>query len=624
MADNNNTDEFRLDLDSKEFIQQALDAHAAIIKLGTGEELTGLVEGLLSAGAAVGAIGAAIYVWKAGFEAILDAEKLRMVGAQFDDLTKKAGLFGGDLIEQLKESSKGWVEETELMKHADKALLELQVGFEKLPEIMSIAKDRTNVYGGTVLENFDKINNAVATGTTRQLRHLGIIIDQEKAYRDYASSIGATVDTLSLAGKQQAVLNAVLDDQKKKMFDSHEELLKYTSEWERFKTNVSELKEAFILFFHDAIVPVGEGLAKIVNSYFALVKFNNDLGVAIGGAFRKYVLGIEEAKQGLGDLMQAERKHDQSIAETAKASTVDLEKQKKQRAEVAKDMAELDSELVKEQMKNLTTIEEGTAAYHAHLAQEGAKVQAQIDQVRAKQSQGLLTAAQADQEIVKLNALKNAKMKVDDAALWKEQQKALDNYVKHSQGAFDAVGRSFKKASLEAQHDIQTGMKFGDTAVKSFSKNATSNMEAWGAGTKSATEAIGGMFAGMAGDMASQYGEMMMLAAIWPPNPPAFAAGVALVALGGYLKSLGGSSGSSASAPSGGGGESPSTAPAANAGVQGPTSAAANTAQQHKSVTLQIQGHMFMNDQTQRWLVDQIRAAADATDFKIQSVGGGL
>jgi hypothetical protein len=33
---------------------------------------------------------------------------------------------------------------------------------------------------------------------------------------------------------------------------------------------------------------------------------------------------------------------------------------------------------------------------------------------------------------------------------------------------------------------------------------------------------------------------------------------------------------------------------------------------------------MFGSDDTRRWLVDQIRASSDATDFKIQSVGGGL
>ena len=626
MADDTSSDTFRLDLDASAFVDEVLRAQTSISQLGNSEALSGLVEGFLSAGAAVGALGVALFAAKEAADLIFDAERIQQVNAEFETLSRNAGVYSDTLKAGLVESSKGWVDETTLMQAANKAMIGLEVGVDKLPDLMKIAQQATAVMGGTAVDNFNMIAKAVESGNTRQLRHLGIIIDQQKAYRDFATSMGITVNELSQAGKQQAVLNAVLEQGNEKLPKGSDDLLRFTSIWNQFKTTVTEVKEGLTLLFYQAITPVLEGVGKIAKAYSDLQTKLVNFGVSIGKLYRG---GTTEASKGLGDLHKADDQLAQQEITHEKISKdifVDKVKRAKDEADFKKELASIDQQLLQQELGNMTSVEEATRVYHAQLAQQGAAVQAQIDQVRAKVAAGTLTQAQADQEIVKLNELKNKKMEADDAQLHQLQSQALDQYVAHSETAFDGIGRAFSATAQKNKIAMSDMGTFGSNTVAAFSKSATSNIQAWGAGTKSATQAIEGMFAGMAGDMASQYGQMMMLAAIWPPNPPAFAAGVALVALGGYLSSLGGggsttSSAASVAAPT----AQVAIPPATGVATQAPTSAAATTAANGpNSVNLIIQGHMFANDQTARWIVDQVRSAADATDFKIQSVGGGL
>lgn len=627
MADNNETDVFKIDLDITAFLEKSLEAKGAIADLGNAESLSALTEGLLSAGAAVGAIGAAIFAWKEGFELILDAEKIAQVNQQFDILAGNAGLFGDKLKEALKDASKGWVDDVTLMQSANKALVELETGYEKIPALMELARKATQVMGGDTVQNFEAITRAVASGQTRQLRSLGLIVDQQKAYQDYAASIGVTSEELSQAGRQQAILNAVLEQSKTKFGDQIQDVRVVTNEWNKFKAQIIEFKDAFAQAFYNVVVPAANAGIAAIKKYFEFEQKAVDLGSRFVQWNKELIFGVQARASGMGELQKAENavaQAEQKRMEAHKANPVDPAKRAKQEADVKKELAALDGQIVNEQTQYLETVEEATKAYYQSLAQEGAKVQSEIDQVRAKLAQGQITSAQANQEITRLNTLKNLKMQKDDQALWNAQDKALQRYVQNSESAFDAVGRTFKKNALEAQHDIANGMKFGEGAVKSFSQRSVSSIEAWGAGTKSATDAIEGMFAGMAGDMASQYGEMMMLAAVWPPNPPAFAAGVALVALGGFLKGIAGGGGASTPSSSAGAPGAVPTLTQDTTSAPGPAGAAAQTAVQQKSMTLIVQGHVLSGDQSARWLVEQIRNAADVTDFKIQSVGGGL
>lgn len=691
MADDNSTD-FKLNLDSSEFIASAKEAQEAISSIGDVESLSALLPAIASIGLAFAPIIVSVLAVKEAFDATFDAENIRAVGAQFEILSKQAGSVSSTLIEGLKESSKGWIDETSLMQDANKALAGLQISGESLVGIMDMARKTAAIMGGSVEENFQAIARAVETGSTRQLRHLGIIIDQQKAYKDYAVSIGVTVDALSQAGKQQAIYDALMEQNAGKFAGINTNIKENANNWQIAKAAMKEFWESVTLgidsVFGPMVTKFVSGMASIAQALkFAGIKAFGTEAQKAGqdaqwlGDHLKYVQEqiakfkfdeksvnpevVANAKIQLAELNKELQMTEQQLnvmksksagaevygppsgaaASQALPDKVDKDKLLTQQAKFNADMGklnqqknQLDAQMTAQQVKDMTTVEEATKLYNKQLEdaeaeynQKIAQIWAERAKIKAQAQKGEITGAQAvaqykalnDQE-VKLNQLKNKAIEKDDAALAQMQQQALDNYVKKSETAYDGVARAFQATAQKNKMAMSDMGKFGESAVAAFSSSAVSNIQAFGAGTKSATDAVEGMFASMAGQMASQYGEMMMLASIWPPNPVGFAAGVALIALGGMLSSIGGGSSSSSGSTASVG--SPSSSPIS---VDNPTSNTPLTqsdqqAAPQKSVTLQVMGNVFDSSNTQRWLVDQIRAASDATDFTIQSVGGGF
>lgn len=677
MADDNDSSSFRLDLDVADFVKKAGEAKESIDGIGESEGISQLVAGLAEAGVVLGGFGLALYAIKEVIDVVFDAEKIKQTQVTFDALSTSAGVYSKTLIDGLKEASGGLVDETALMSAANQAMVKMQVGVAQLPQLMDLARNATKVMGGDVIDNFNKITQAVASGNAKQLKRIGITIDQTKAYRDYATVHGGVADALSLAGKQQAVLNAALDYGEKKLASQGESVKVSINLWQQVKVTLTEIGEVITLAFEKIAGPTvakffgglklyadqaktylvdkfGQGaeqasahadlihqkmLAAAGDLYDTQKKFEKVVAAGAGpGSINQWNQLITAKQNGL-KLIQAEYSKTQGvidkqaqdeiaqqkkIADAHKpASGFDPVKQKEQEIKAAKELNSIESALEKDELKTMTTVAQAEEHYNAQKAQQQKVI---IDQMKAIDTQvksGALTRGQAAQQEALLEKRLTIAKEKDEVALEKLREQAMAQYVAHSKNAGEGVSRAFEQSSEKSKHALTDWGAFGDATVNDFSKNAVSGIQAWASGSKSATDAMESMFAGMVGQMASQYGQMMLLASIFPPDPVGIAAGTALIALGGALGAVGSSSSSSsaASAPAAGSAATPAAPAAASAGSP---SAAATSATPAKSVTLVVQGHMFMNDQTQRWLVDQVRAAADATDFKVQSVGGGL
>jgi hypothetical protein len=201
----------------KGFIQIEKEGKATGKKLG--KEMSGGIDDGMSAiagnlkklaGPAALAAGG-LYALKKSLDFTREAEQIRTTANQFDVLSKRAGIAGSALRDALTSASDGRLDDTDLMAAANKALLNLDQFANRLPEILTVAKNATDVFGGSVINNFEAINQAIASGNTRTLKQLGIFIDAEKAMSDYAKTLGVTKDLLNESGRQQAILNAVLE-----------------------------------------------------------------------------------------------------------------------------------------------------------------------------------------------------------------------------------------------------------------------------------------------------------------------------------------------------------------------------------------------------------------------------
>lgn len=215
--------------------------------------------------AAIGVAGVAI---KKSFDLTIEGEKLKKIDAQFTALAETFSVAGESLKEKFVGSLGGLVDDSDAVQALNKAFITLGDKVTQLPEVMGIARKATNLFGGDIVQNFEAINQAIATGATRQLRGLGIIIDSDKAYEKYAKSIGVTKDVLSEAGKQQAILNEVLAKGEQRFKNVSAESGGLTSAYTRFKISLNNAAEDVAKSFASS----GGYLEKFFNSLDLIVK----------------------------------------------------------------------------------------------------------------------------------------------------------------------------------------------------------------------------------------------------------------------------------------------------------------------------------------------------------------
>jgi hypothetical protein len=172
-------------------------------------------------------------------------ERNLQVKNSFDAIAASAGLAGEELRSGLLAASNGLADDTDILKAANKSIIELGSNASKLPEIMEVARKTTALFGGELVQNFENLSSALASGNTKALRNIGLVIDAETAQRKYAESIGVTVAQLSDAGKKQAIQNAALEQAKLKFKDVDESSTRATQGLQRLKVSGGEFVDAF-------------------------------------------------------------------------------------------------------------------------------------------------------------------------------------------------------------------------------------------------------------------------------------------------------------------------------------------------------------------------------------------
>lgn len=150
-------------------------------------------------------------VIKAGLEFIVEGEREIKLDRRFAALATQAGVASDVIKNQLTAATSGLVDETKLLEVGSEAFIKLGANAKALPQILELARKTYTAFGGDIVENTDKITNAIFSGQTRQLRGLGILIDTDKVYKEYARSLGTVVPLLSEQQRQTALLNAVLE-----------------------------------------------------------------------------------------------------------------------------------------------------------------------------------------------------------------------------------------------------------------------------------------------------------------------------------------------------------------------------------------------------------------------------
>jgi len=273
-------------------------------------ELDKMEGGAGDAAAEVGRLGSALETFMK-FAAI--AAGLRMVGklvwefaqlgAQAERLegsfTRLADTQADEMLERLREASRGAISDIDLMQAANQAMmLGVTRDAKQLAQLMEVAIDRGRAMGLSAQQAFSDLVRGIGRMSPLILDNLGIIMDAEKTFGDYAKSIGKTAEELTSAEKRQALLNRVLQESVSITDDAAGSYEVMAAQITNVKINIGQLLElgGVVGFFADLAQSaadytgrVGEG-AEVMAGFRGALRLLKDEGTLTSQEFRELEL----------------------------------------------------------------------------------------------------------------------------------------------------------------------------------------------------------------------------------------------------------------------------------------------------------------------------------------------
>jgi len=228
----------------------------------SGDPFKGATESIGNFAKDIAKAGIAIFVLKKSIELVgealdiaLEGEKIKAINKEFEFLAKNAGLAASALKEGLAGAAGGLIEDTVLLEAANKAIVQLGTSATRLPETLELARKAGVAFGVDTVQAFELLNQSIASQNTRSLRQLGIIVDSVEAQKEYAKKIGVTVSSLTEAGREQAILNAVLQKGKTALAGIDPATRSLANAFTAFKVASKDALDSFKVAFEEAFGP---------------------------------------------------------------------------------------------------------------------------------------------------------------------------------------------------------------------------------------------------------------------------------------------------------------------------------------------------------------------------------
>jgi hypothetical protein len=169
-------------------------------------------------GAVVVAIGVAVAALaglKTAIDLAVDAAPLESIQLGFDLSAKRATAMGDDVLAAMQKASGGTIEAEALMKKFNDASMLVSPDFALM---LTDALEPLQKVAATTGESMDYLTSSFVTGVGRLskpiLDNLRITVDTEKAYAQYARTLGKATDALTKQEQQMALANYTIEQLK--------------------------------------------------------------------------------------------------------------------------------------------------------------------------------------------------------------------------------------------------------------------------------------------------------------------------------------------------------------------------------------------------------------------------
>jgi len=170
------------------------------------------------------------------------------VSAGFNNLAKSAGLDAAAALAVMQKETRGTVDSMFLMQQANNAmLLGLPVSIEFMAKLSKGAFLLSKAVGKDAAYGFESLVTGIGRQSRMMLDNLGIIVNADRAYKDYAATLGKSVDALSEQERKLAFTNASMKAIETRLAavgelesTATDKLAKFNVGWIAFKRNIGK------------------------------------------------------------------------------------------------------------------------------------------------------------------------------------------------------------------------------------------------------------------------------------------------------------------------------------------------------------------------------------------------
>lgn len=209
-------------------------------------------------------------------EAASAINDLAYAGAQLDRLEAGAsalgqqyGMTSNDIIQAVDKVTQGTLSQNAILQQSNQAmLLGVAHSEEELTTLAAIAADRGRKMGISMEKAFSSIVLGVGRLSPLILDNLGIILDADVTYANYAKTIGKTVDSLTDMEKRQALLVRLKDEMKGVTTPPEDD----KTAWEKLGASISDATAALgdwinkYLHFNEMVGFLGDNVGKFADA----------------------------------------------------------------------------------------------------------------------------------------------------------------------------------------------------------------------------------------------------------------------------------------------------------------------------------------------------------------------
>ena len=216
-------------------------------------------------------------------KAIVRSAEIEGVRRGFDNLAKSAG-FSSKAFDNFKKATDGTIDNLTLMKKANAAmLLGITDSEDQMADMFDVAQRLGQSLGIDTVQSIDSLVTGMGRQSKLMLDNLGIMVDTNKSYKDYAEANNIAVSAMTDAERKQAFVNAAMKEANFLVEQLGAEQLNTKDKIAQMNTALLESLTAFGNLLTPLVIPFAEALGFVATQASKLMDIVSGVNTKFSG-----------------------------------------------------------------------------------------------------------------------------------------------------------------------------------------------------------------------------------------------------------------------------------------------------------------------------------------------------